>query len=514
MEPWFLVAVSACVCVLIRAIITNFTSTTHGPRLPPGPPFIPVLTTISWLAKSFSQFEPVLVGLRAKYGPIITLRITSRPAIFVADRSIAHQALVQKGAVFSDRPPALAVARIFTCNQHDINSSPYGSTWRTLRRNLTSEMLHPNRVKSFSSVRRWVLDVLVNRLKSDSESGNSVRVIDHFHYAMFCLLVFMCFGEKLDEKQVKDVERVERALLLSTSRFNILNFWEPITRILFRKRWQELFKLMKDQSDVLIPLIRARKTIKEHRSGSGSGGGGDIVSYVDTLLDLELPEEKRKLNDEELVTVCSEFLSAGTDTTATALQWIMANVVKYPHVQQRLLEEIREVKGDGESKEEVKEEELQRMPYLKAVVLEGLRRHPPGHFVLPHTVTEDVELNGYLIPKKGSVNFMVAQIGWDPEVWEDPMEFKPERFLEKEKEDGVPFDITGSKEIKMMPFGAGRRICPGFNLAMLHLEYFVANLVWNFDMKVPEGGSVDLTETQEFTIVMKNPLQAHITPRI
>ncbi|MED6200353.1 hypothetical protein PIB30_084227 [Stylosanthes scabra] len=512
METWFFLVASACVCLLIRAIIINLATTTHGPRLPPGPPHIPIVTSISWLAKSFSQIEPILVGLRAKYGPIITLRITGRPAIFVADRSLAHQALVQKGAVFSDRPPALAVSRIITKNQHNINSAHYGSTWRTLRRNLTSEMLHPNRVKSFSSVRRWVLDVLVNRLKSDSETRDSLRVIDHFHYAMFCLLVFMCFGEKLDEKQVKDVERVQRALLVSVSGFNILNFWPSITRILLRKRWQELFRLKKEQSDVLVPLIRARKSAKEHRGS----GGGDVVSYVDTLLDLELPEENRKLDEEELVTVCSEFLSAGTDTTATALQWIIANVVKYPHIQQRLLEEIREVKGDGdgESIEEVEEEELQRMPYLKAVVLEGLRRHPPGHFVLPHAVTEDVSLNGYLIPKKGTVNFMVAQIGWDPEVWEDPMEFKPERFLENEKEDGVPFDITGNKEIKMMPFGAGRRICPGFNLAMLHLEYFVANLVWNFNWKVPEGGSVDLSEKQEFTIVMKNPLHAHITPRI
>ena len=512
METWLLVVVSACVCLLIRAIIITLTSSSHKsqarPRLPPGPPHIPIVTSVVWLAKSFSQIEPILVGLRAKYGPVITLRITTRPAIFVADRSLAHQALVQKGAVFSDRPPALTVSRILTCNQHNINSAPYGPTWRSLRRNLTTEMLHPNRIKSFSSVRRWVLDVLLNRLKSDSETTHSVRVIDHFHYAMFCLLVFMCFGEKLDEKQVKDVERVQRALLLAVNRFNVLNFWPIITRILFRNRWQEFFRLKEEQSDVLIPLIRARKCATEHRGGGGGDGGSDVVSYVDTLLDLELPEEKRKLNDEELVTLCSEFLSAGTDTTATALQWIMANVVKYPHVQQRLLEEIREVKG--ESREEVKEEELLRMPYLKAVVLEGLRRHPPGHFVLPHAVMEDVVLNGYLVPKKGTVNFMVAQIGWDPEVWEDPMAFKPERFLEKEKD----FDITGNKEIKMMPFGAGRRICPGFNLAMLHLEYFVANLVWNFDWKVPDGETVDLSEKQEFTIVMKNPLHAHITSRI
>jgi cytochrome P450 len=113
------------------------------------------------------------------------------------------------------------------------------------------------------------------------------------------------------------------------------------------------------------------------------------------------------------------------------------------------------------------------------------------------------------VPKTGVVNFLVAEMGWDSRVWEDPMEFKPERFLKDET-----FDITGSKEIKMMPFGAGRRICPGYTLALLHLEYFVANLVWNFDWKVPEGGDVDLSETSEFTVVMKNPLKVHISPRM
>ncbi|KAJ0430716.1 putative cytochrome P450 [Helianthus annuus] len=110
----------------------------------------------------------------------------------------------------------------------------------------------------------------------------------------------------------------------------------------------------------------------------------------------------------------------------------------------------------------------------KAVVLEELRRHPPAHLVLPHRVTEQVELQGYMIPKGATINFMVAEMGWDPEVWEEPMEFKPERFLVN---DGVVFDIGGSKGIKMMHFGAGRRICPGADLALLHLEYFVANLI-------------------------------------
>ncbi|OWM77958.1 hypothetical protein CDL15_Pgr018527 [Punica granatum] len=112
---------------------------------------------------------------------------------------------------------------------------------------------------------------------------------------------------------------------------------------------------------------------------------------------------------------------------------------------------------------------------------------------------------------------MVAEMGWDPTVWEDPMAFKPERFLSNSHESGrgaEGFDITGSREIKMMPFGVGRRICPGFALALLHLEYFLANLVWAFEWRAMEGDNVDLSEKQEFTIVMKNPLHAIVCPRL
>lgn len=318
----------------------------------------------------------------------------------------------------------------------------------------------------------------------------------------------MCFGDKLDESQIKEIEKVQRRQLLAFGKFNILNFWPRLTKIVFSKKWEQFLQLLKDQENVLVPLIRARKKMKEEER-LGINEKEYVLSYVDTVLDLQLPEEKRKLSEDEIVSLCSEFLNAGTDTTSTALQWIMANLVKYPHVQEKVYEEIRGVVGENE---EVKEEELQKMPYLKAVILEGLRRHPPGHFVLPHAVTEDFLLDDkYVIPKDGSVNFMVAEMGWDPKVWEDPMGFKPERFLSDHDQD---FDITGSREIKMMPFGAGRRICPGFGLAMLHLEYFLANLVWNFEWKTVDGDEVDLTEKQEFTVVMKNPLQALLSPRI
>ncbi|PHU23369.1 Cytochrome 89A2 [Capsicum chinense] len=109
-----------------------------------------------------------------------------------------------------------------------------------------------------------------------------------------------------------------------------------------------------------------------------------VASYVDTLLNLALPEENRNLNHGENVSLCSEFLSVRTDTMSTFLEWVMANLVKKPSIQEKLYQEIASVVGDNQFTEEVvKEEDLQKMPNLKAVVVEGPRRHPPSHFVLP-----------------------------------------------------------------------------------------------------------------------------------
>ncbi|KAK7361970.1 hypothetical protein VNO77_04066 [Canavalia gladiata] len=484
METWLVVLVSICLCVLmIKAL--------HSRHLPPGPLHLPIITNILWLRKSFSELEPILRSLHAKHGPIITLHLWSGPNIFIADGSLAHEAVILNGAVFAGRPSIVANKNIPISDQPNITNSFYGTTWRVLRRNLTSVMLHPSQVKSFSGIRKRVLDDLLNRL-----------------------LVLMCFGEDVDQKKIQEIKHLQRLVNVGFSGSGVLNFLpKVVSSTLFRKRWQELLHLRKAQKGALVQLIDARKKAIENKLSMNEEDGGPnqrVIYYVDTLLNLQLPEENRKLNEDEVLALCSEFLIAGTDTTSTALEWVMANLVKCRDVKQRLVEEIGRVIGDREEKE-VKEEDLNNLPYLKAIILEGLRRHPPSHYVVPHAVTEDVVLNGYLIPKKGTVNFMVAEIGWDPRMWEDPMAFKPERFLRSEFEG---FDITGNKEIKMMPFGAGRRTCPAYNMAMLHLEYFVANLVWNFEWKFPNGGDIDLSEKQEFTMVMKHPLQAQIHVRI
>ncbi|RLM87741.1 cytochrome P450 89A2-like [Panicum miliaceum] len=154
-----------------------------------------------------------------------------------------------------------------------------------------------------------------------------------------------------------------------------------------------------------MPLINARREYKRQVEEGRQAPKRETTfehSYVDTLLDIKLPEEEgdRPLTEDEIVALCSEFLNAGTRTTS---------MVKNPAVQERLHAEIEAACGDGE----VSEEAVQGMPYLEAVILEGLRKHPPGHFVLPHKAAEDMEIGGYLMPKGATVNFMVAEMGRD-----------------------------------------------------------------------------------------------------
>ncbi|KAL3523150.1 hypothetical protein ACH5RR_015984 [Cinchona calisaya] len=532
---WLIFTFTILLCIIFTIVKSLLSSIFNNPKnkknhlpLPPGPSTLLVLKSFLifvWHRMTVFDMEPKLRDLKTKHGPLFSLGLKSKPTIFIASQSLAHLALIQKGAVFSDRPSSqnAPLLKIFDSNAHKISTATYSATWRLLRRNLALEILNPSRVKSYSRARDWVLSLLIRRFLD--EFPEPIYVVDHFRYGMFCLLVFMCFGDKLPEEKIRDIETVQRRWLLSLGRMNLFILWPKLGKILFGRQWKELLRVRKDQENTFLPLIRARITKK---SGVDYGNKEEeAVAYVDTFVDLHLPDENRKLNDQEMVSLCGEFLNTGTDTTATALQWIMANLVKYPEIQDKLYEEIVRVVGlpqplapsfeDDRSailKGVVKEEHLEKMPYLKAIVLEGLRRHPPAHFVLPHSVTEDVELDGYMIPQNATVNVMVADMGWDPYVWEDPMEFKPERFLNSTIDSHQLFDLTGNKEIKMMPFGAGRRMCPGYGLALLHLEYFVANFIWNFEWKAVDGVEVDLSEKQEFTVAMKNPLHAYIFPRV
>lgn len=496
MDPWILLSL---ICVILIKIVIN---STKNRKLPPGPYAVLIVAKILWLKRSIFEIGDILRQLHLRYGPIITLRITSQPAIIISDRRLAHEALVQKGASFANRPLAVDPELYISSNQHEISTSFYGPLWRVLRRNFVT-VLHPTNFYKFAPTRKFVLSILLDRLRAQATTNASVVIpLYDIEYSIYCLLILMCFGILPEESVIRDIAEIEKYQLETFTKFNVFEFFPTLTKVVFSKWWNEIVSAQRRLAVIFLSMIKEKNQEKYMF---------EFGTYVDSLLGLMIPEREgmRKLSEGEMVSLCSEFVKAGTDTVTTALQWVMAELVRHPEMQRKLAEEVEGIVGS--EAEMVREEYLAKMPYLKAVVKEGLRRHPPTHFVLPHAVTEEVELGGYMIPKDATVNFLVAEIGWDGELWDEPMEFRPERFLAGGEGEGV--DLTGSREIKMMPFGAGRRICPGLGLAMLQLEYFVANLVREFEWKPVKGEQVDMAEKIDFTVMMKKPLRAGISAR-
>uniref|UniRef100_A0A0D3HFL3 Uncharacterized protein n=1 Tax=Oryza barthii TaxID=65489 RepID=A0A0D3HFL3_9ORYZ len=169
---------------------------------------------------------------------------------------------------------------------------------------------------------------------------------------MFCLLVLMCFGERLDEDAVRAIAVAQRdALLYLSSKMPVFAFFPAVTKHLFRGRLQKAHALRRRQMELFVPLINARREYKKRQGGADGEPKKETTfehSYVDTLLDIKLPDDgNRPLTDDEMVNLCSEFLNAGTDTTSTALQWIMAELVKNPSIQAKLHDEIKSKTGGG-----------------------------------------------------------------------------------------------------------------------------------------------------------------------
>ena len=240
---------------------------------------------------------------------------------------------------------------------------------------------------------------------------------------------------------MRKVRTSQEELLAFVGRLNLFASTHKVSAYLFRETHSRIRQLRLQQREIFLPLMVSRREKKE----SGVLGGNAVdFCYVDSLLELEIQEEEgRKLRDEEIISLCSEFLNAGADSTSTALEWTMANVVKHSEVQQKLAKEVEDVKT---------EDDLRSKPYLKAVVLEGLRRHPPFHVLLPHAVTEEITVDGYNIPRGATINFGVTKMNMDADTWRDPLEFRPERFLPGGEGEGV--DVACRRKIRMMTFGA------------------------------------------------------------
>uniref|UniRef100_A0A0D6QS09 Cytochrome P450 n=1 Tax=Araucaria cunninghamii TaxID=56994 RepID=A0A0D6QS09_ARACU len=320
---------SLCILLLFTALLLPFLllrKRNKTYQLPPGPSGWPIVGNLLQIANQTIQVY--LQKLHQQYGPIYTVRLGSQPMIMVASHELAHEALIEKGSMFASRPPAQGLSKLFSSNQTSINSAAYGPLWRTLRRNLVSETLNPAALNSFRKGRERAVNLLIDALRTEaSQNEGAVKVVDHLRRAVFNILVFMCFGIRLEEDAVAAVQNVARELILSGGRLPLDAIF-PKLRVFYRKRWKRMQELRQRQLETFLPLVNERRT------ALAEGRAEDCRAYVDSLLSLTI-DGGRKLNDGELVTLCSEFINAGTDTTSTTLQWALAYLVIHQEILRR-----------------------------------------------------------------------------------------------------------------------------------------------------------------------------------
>ncbi|POO01191.1 Cytochrome P [Trema orientale] len=287
MASWlFLILISVCVGFLLKSILTSLVLLRKPPLRPIS--ILPIIiSNLLYGCMSFLEIEPILCDLHANYGPIISFRIGYCLIVIIVNCSSANEALIQNGAIFADCLTPHATNKIISSNQRTIIFAGYGPTRCLLRHNLTSEIFQASHIKSYSRSHNLVLNILLNLMVYCFNNN-------HFRYAMFRLLALMCFGERVEETKIREIETVQRHLLLSLGHVNILNFWPRLTKILLKKQWQQFWQLHGDQEALLVPLINSRR--EKLKAASDADDYQFAICYVDTLLGLELPEEKRKLD--------------------------------------------------------------------------------------------------------------------------------------------------------------------------------------------------------------------------
>ncbi|KAG6555952.1 hypothetical protein Mapa_001892 [Marchantia paleacea] len=484
-------AVATVVLVLVTFIVNRVF---FGKKLniPPGPRGLPILGTL--LRTRGPRTHIILREMAKEWGPIFTLKTGVKYFVVVTSPELTHDALIKDVQTFSSRPKLLS--RLNFTGWRSVNSALYGPYWRGIRKNLVSHVLSTSKVASFLPFREEELETLIVRVKDEAaRNDNVVTVLSHCRHTVFSILLHVCFGERFEDSTVEELDKILKTLLviLAPQVIDFLPFVQP-----FSKHKPLCQGLLDRIRKLFAPLI------EEHRQLRAKGQPkGD---YVDSLIVLQ---KEMDLMDNDILGLIGEVLTGGTDTTANTLEWTMANLIKYPHIQDKVYQEIKSVCGTSP----VGEQDVEKMPYVQAVIKEALRKHPALPFGITHGLSMQGKLGGYDIPEDAFVLFHIQAMQNDPAIWDSPDQFKPERFLNN----NVNYDMTGSHGVdsmKFMPFGAGRRICPGMSLGLKHAHLILTRLIQNFEFStVNPGEDVDFSEKLEFTVVMANPLRARITPR-
>ncbi|KAF5202627.1 Cytochrome p450 [Thalictrum thalictroides] len=471
-------------------------------QLPPGPRGLPVVGNVFQLGwaphVSFAE-------LARKHGAIMTIRLGIMRTVVISSNDVARE-------MFKNHDMVLAGRKIYESmkgkkgNEGSLITAQYGSHWRMLRRVCTSEFFVTSRLDAMKGVRGRCVNKMVQYVEEASEGGTNAIDIGRYIF----LMSFNLIGNLMFSKDLLD-PKSKRGAAFFYHAGKVMDFaGKPnVADFLPLLRWLDPQGIRrKTQFHVERAFNIAGGFIKERMESEMNDVSGEKKKdFLNVLLDFQGNGiDEPAFTARTINVIVLEMFTAGTDTTTSTLEWAMAELIRHPKAMRKVQEELR---GVVKSFREVEENYLEKLPYLKAIIKETLRLHPPLPFLVPHMAMDTCKMLGYYIPKETQVLVNVWAIGRDPETWKDPLVFTPERFLEMDS-----VDYKG-RNFEYLPFGSGRRMCPAIPLASRVLPLALGSLLHSFDWVLPDGlkpENMDMSERMGITLRKAVPLKAIPVP--
>ncbi|VAI44023.1 unnamed protein product [Triticum turgidum subsp. durum] len=437
------------------------------------------------------------------------LRLGQTRALVVSSPRAAEAVLRTHDHVFASRPPSALVDALLGGGA-DVAFAPYGEFWRQARRLVTTHLRSARKVHSLRRGREEEARLVMAGIRGAAAAGAPVdmtRLLGSFTNDIACRAVSGKFFREEGRNEL--FREAIDGNVAAFGGFSVLDYFPGLAkvgvlaRLVFAKtnqlkrKWDELLDKIIDDH---VSKASAQEQHPEHDQQEDQ----EETDFVDVLLDLQ---EGYNLTREHIKAILMDMFVAGTDTSYIVLECAMAELMRKPNLMTKLQAEVRQKTPKGQQM--VTEDDLGNMAYLKAVVKETLRLHPPLPLLLPHLSMAECDIDGYKVSAETRVIVNAWALGRDPGSWEAADEFMPERFV-----DIVSLDFKG-RDFQFLPFGAGRRMCPGINFGMASVEIMLANLVYCYDWELPDGmrqAGLDMTDV--FGMTMRRKEKLFLIPRM
>nr|GMD47732.1 premnaspirodiene oxygenase-like [Ipomoea batatas] len=456
--------------------------------LPPGPWKLPIIGNLLHLSCSSLPFHRILGDLAKRYGSssggLMHLKIGEISFVVVSSPEMAKEFLRTQDLVFASRAELMGT-KILLYNCSDIAFSPYGDHWRQMRKISVMELFNPKRVRSFSSIRQAEIHHLLTDLRSSFH--RPVNLSKRISLFMSSLICRSALGRVFSGRE--DLMELFEEILVGLEGFefaDVFPSWKFLHGLCGNKN--RMLKIHRKVDPILENIIKEHE--KKLESGELLGDELEGEDIIDVLIKLERNGGQQLPITHDIIkaTILDVFI-AGTETSSATIVWAMSELMKNPGVLAKAQSEVREAFRGREMLEE-NDVIIDQLPYLKSVVKETLRCHPPVPLLVPRECREETDVCGYTIPQGARVLINAWVINRDPQYWKNPDSFIPERFHNNS------IDFMGN-HFEFLPFGGGRRICPGLALGLANTISPLAHLLYHFDWNFIPGitaHTLDMTE--------------------